>query len=79
MRRVSVFLVIVVLVFFMPAFSAAQMHGGSGQHMMGSGMGDNMGMMQQMSGPQGTHMQAQHNQQLRQMQRQLQEMKSQMK
>jgi hypothetical protein len=36
-------------------------------------------MMQQMSGPHGSHRQAQHHQQLQQMQKQLQEMKGQIK
>jgi len=49
MKKVSMLLVIVALVFCIPAFSAAQMQGGSGQHMMkGSTMGNNMGMMSQM-------------------------------
>lgn len=50
MRRVSVLLVSVALVLFIPAFLAAQMHGGSGQHMMGPGMMNNLGMMSGMMG-----------------------------
>ena len=50
MKRLAVFLVTVSLVFLTPAFLAAQMHGGSGQHMMGSGTTENMGMMNGMMG-----------------------------
>lgn len=50
MKKVLMFPLTVVLVLAIPAFAVAQMHGGAGHHMMGSGMSNNMGMMSGMMG-----------------------------